>query len=328
MLKRCCSVLLLLVFVLPVAWAEEPLQLSEPVNDVCRVLGENRYVNDSSAFITERFPEIIEGFNVAIDSLGSRHPPIYVYLVESSRSHAIARTFDENSPGYVYLLENLHADYFDHLKFTTYEQYCEYFYSTDHHWNYKGSYQGYLDIVRLLLGENEKVLVPTGEVVTNVIFNGSYSRYYGEPISDEYFTFFRFDPFPRFSTYTSLANLEKNKYTNYSNFGRYMEGNINHKSIYINHYAQLYGGDFGFLIFKGEGPKDRILLMIGNSLSNAVKTLLTAHYGTIVYVDLRHYKEKMGQDFSLGKTIKQYGVTQILLLGDISLFNLGDLPMP
>ena len=68
--------------------------------------------------------------------------------------------------------------------------------------------------------------------------------------------------------------------------------------------------------------------MIGNSLSNPVKTLLTAHYGTIVYVDLRHYEESCHKKFSLGETVREHGVTQILLLGDISLFNLGDDPLP
>ena len=327
MLKKSCSVLLLLGFLFSFAHADEPVVLSEPVDSVCRVLGENRFVNDSSFFTIEKMANLTESFNTAIDALGENHPPVYLYFVESSRSHAIASTFDENSPGYNYLLENLHADAFDHLKYTTYAQFCDYFYSTDHHWNYKGSYQGYMDVVRLLLGEDEQVLVPADVVVCDLIFNGSYAKKRKEPISDEYFTFYRFDPFPSFSCYISQDNLKKDKRTNYSNFDKYIKGKIGN-DLYANHYAQCYGGDVGFMIFKGEGPKDRVLLIIGNSLSNPVKTLLTAHYSTIVYVDLRHYKQKHGQDFSLGGAIKQYGVSQVLFLGDINLFINGDPMVP
>ena len=94
--------------------------------------------------------KLVDGFNAAIDALPEDKPPIYLYLAESSRSHPIAPEFDEESPGYLYLKENLHADVFDHLKYSTYEQFCDYFYTTDHHWNYKGSYQAYKDIVRML----------------------------------------------------------------------------------------------------------------------------------------------------------------------------------
>ena len=327
MMKRCCATLLILSFLLSFAKAEKHLTLSEPVNSICRVVGENRFVSDSASFGIDKMTNLVEIFNAAIDALGKNRPPIYLYFVESSRSHAIACTFDENSPGYNYLLENLHADAFDHLKYSTYEQFCDYFYTTDHHWNYKGSYQGYVDIVRLLLGEDEEVLVPTDIVVTNRLFNGAYAKILKEPISDEYFAFYRFDPFPSYSCYTSLDNLMKNKYINYGNFDLYIQGKIN-KYPYTNHYGQWYGGDFGFLLFKGQGPKGRVLLMFGNSLSNPVKTLLTVHYSTIVYVDLRHYKEHHNQDFSLNDAIEKYRVTQVLFLGDISLFIDGDPLLP
>ena len=327
MLKRVCAILLLMVLLLSCARAEEPLVLSKPKYEICRVEGENRFINDATIFSANRMVKLVEGFNAAIDALGEDHPPIYLYLVESSRSHVIARTFDENSDQYNYLLENFHADHFDHLKYSTYEQFCEYFYATDHHWNYKGSYQGYVDIVRMLLGEEEKVLVPVGEVVCKQLFNGSYAKKLREPISKEHFIFYKYDPFPTYACYTSQTNLKKGKRAAYSHFNNYMKGDIKN-GRYANHYALCYGGDAGFLLFKGEGPEERVLLMIGNSLSNAVKTMLTAHYGTIVYVDPRSYKSKTGRPFSLSGTIEDYGVTQVLFVGDVNLFIFGDLPKP
>ena len=59
-----------------------------------------------------------------------------------------------------------------------------------------------------------------------------------------------------------------------------------------------------------------------------MKTLLTEHYGLIVYVDPRSYKNKTHKDFSLSGTIEQFNVNQVLFLGDVNLFIYGDVPKP
>ena len=72
------------------------------------------------------------------------------------------------------------------------------------------------------------------------------------------------------------------------------------------------------------------LLIFGNSLSNAVKTMLIHHYDRIVYVDLRHYNTSrgMGKPFSMHELLEEYPVDQILLLGDVNLFMDGELMNP
>lgn len=301
--------------------AREPLVLTRLHPQILRVEGYDRMVNDASAFSVRWIRDKVEAFNAAIDPLGSDRPPIYLYLAETSRSHQIARDFSEDSPDYLYLREHLHADAFDHLKYSTFEQYCDYFYTTDHHWNYKGSYQAYVDIVRLLLGDDEPVLVPAETVVTRRIFNGSYARNTKEPISKEYFALYRFDPMPAYKAY------QDGRRKNYDRMAKYLAGNISTDKL-DNHYALCYGGDVGVLEMYADQHKDRTLLMIGNSLSNAVKPLLTAHYGTIICVDLRHYKASTGKDLSLSKAIRQYQPDQILLLGDVCLFIEGRDPVP
>ncbi len=326
MFKRLLSALCCLMLLCSFALAEEPLVLTKTKDkEILRVEGEKRFVNDAAGiFTTDRMEKLVNAFNAAFDALPKGHPPIYLYLVESSRSHPIARTFDENSPAYNYLLENLHADYFDHLKYTTYEEFCNYFYTTDHHWNYKGSYQGYVDVVRLLLGPDEKVLEPVEEFTCKQIYNGSYAHTLKDPISDEHFTIYRYDPFPVYECYTSRTNYKKGKKSQYTHFNTYLENKAKN-GRYANHYAQCYGGDAGFLLFKSEAPQDRVLLIIGNSLSNAVKTMLTAHFGTVVYIDPRKYPKK---SFTISGLIEEFGATQVLLLGDANLFIFGEAPRP
>lgn len=46
----------------------------------------------------------------------------------------------------------------ERLKINSFNDYSQLFYTTDHHWNYLGSYNGYLDIVNLLNLNN--IIVP------------------------------------------------------------------------------------------------------------------------------------------------------------------------
>ena len=325
-MKKWLALMIAIISMISYAAAEDELVMKSLGQGIMLIEGENRMVEDAGAVCSpEKMKKMVNGLNTVIDSLGEKRPPIYLYLAESSRSHQISREFDEDSPAYIYLKENLHADVFDHLKYSTYEQFCDYFYTTDHHWNYKGSYQGYKDIVRMLLGEEEEVLVPADVFVCKQIFNGSYAQRTKKAISKEQFAFYRFDPWPEYTAYSSVAAVKSGKKYPYSHFNNYLKGDIKNGK-YANHYAQCYGGDAGYLIFKSKVHEDRVLLLIGNSLSNAVKTLLTAHYGTIVYVDLRSYKSRAGKEFSFSSVVEQFGVTQVLFLGDVNLFIYGDIP--
>ena len=104
------------------------------------------------------------------------------------------------------------------------------------------------------------------------------------------------------------------------------------KPVYIIN-GFLEAGKTSFIRTTMEDPefinRDRTLLIIGNSLTNAVKPLLTAHFGKIIYVDLRSYKSMTKKAFSLSKAVEDYAPTQILLFGDAYLFTTDDtLPKP
>lgn len=290
--------------------------------NICLIEGENRLISKENNQPVPMMRSFAGWFNEAIDALGEDRPPFYLYLVESSRSHDIDWDFDVDSPAYRYLSSTLHVNKSDHLKYSTYEEFCNYFYSTDHHWNYKGSYQGYVDIVRMMLGEEEEVLVPVETVEIPVIYNGSYANTLKLAISQEKFAFYRFDPFPK---YTAYQYGKKRPYDHIQDI--YLKGKYK-KGKYANHYAQCYGGDAGLMVFESDRHPERTLLLIGNSLSNAVKFLLPYHFGRVVYVDLRNYKSQTKKDFSMSAVIQQYGVNQVLLLGDAYLFTAGERPLP
>ncbi|MCR4620832.1 MAG: hypothetical protein K5663_01985 [Clostridiales bacterium] len=283
--------------------------------EVFRVKGMYRLVDDCSNYPVEKMDVRIQNFNSVLDGMDP-HIPTYVYFVENSRSHPLELTFPEESDAYIHLKENLHADVFDHLKYTTFEQFCQYFYTTDHHWNYLGAYQGYVDIVRMLKGEEEELLVPKELVTLPALYDGAYSRKNQKAFSKEYFALYRYNRYPE---YTSYVNNKKKAYDHIKN---YLSGRINKEPL-VNHYATCYGGDNGLILFKNNHPSGKgTLLILGDSMSNAVKTLLIEHYDTIVYVDLRHYSgtRGVGKPFSMRDITSKYHIDQILFLSNMTMY--------
>ena len=328
MKKLLCAVLLL-ALLLPNAQGEildtasdfdqeempQQIELIYKTKGIYQIAGMNRLVELGPDMVIQATQSRVEQWNAALDAMSPRLP-VYLYLAEDARTKYPALTFPEDSILYTYLKENLHADACDHLKYTTLEQYCSYFYSTDQHWNFRGSYQAYTDIVRMILGENEPLLTPTGIQVLPALYNGSRAKHIKESLSEQRFAFYLFDSFP---VYKSIIN---GKTMRYGNRAKYEKGVFSTK-VYANHYGAYYGGDYGLIVFERKDYKasdKENLLLIGDSFSNAVKPMLTQHFKRVVSVDLRHYQYETKKSFSLSRVIKEYEIDRVLFLGSYTLY--------
>ncbi|MBR5985887.1 MAG: hypothetical protein IK019_05700 [Clostridia bacterium] len=280
-------------------------------NGIYHVYGTQRLTYDcSKQYSFKHIKEVVEQASKVLDSM-KLDIPVYFYFVESSASHPVAKEFPEDSDIYLLLKEKLHVDGIDHLKYSTYEEFCRYFYTTDHHWKYEGYYQGYLDIVRMLKGEDEEVLKPSGIAVFPFYYDGSFSRYINQTYSREKFAFYVFDPFPEYTSYINGIKIQ------YDHIQEYLNGTYSTKPRF-NHYGGWFGGDRGLRVFEGEQTGKGTLLMIGNSQSNAIKTLLIHHYDRIVFISLRHYHKEgagVGKPFSMKEIIDEYDPDQVLFIG-------------
>lgn len=273
----------------------------------------NRYASQYKHYYASKANRFIRMFNKAIDALDP-HVPAYLYFVESSRSHPMKASFSESSDYYNYLCDRLHVDEHDHLKYSTFEQFCDYFYATDHHWNHRGAYQGYVDIVRMLFGDQEEVHVPDEEVVLPVLFNGSFAKNHKNPCSTEHFSLYRFSDL---QPYTSYINGRQRRYDRIQSYlkGRYS------KDVYANHYQSCYGGNYACLVMETGLADKPNLLLFTNSMGAGVKYLLAKHFNRIVSIDLRYYKKEFRQDLSLQEAVKEYRIDMILILGENVFFS-------
>lgn len=194
--------------------------------------------------------------------------------------------------------------HFAGLDSNTYDKFKELFYKTDHHWDYRGSYQGYLDIVKMLGIKDPLTPVSTG---TNHEYAfGSHARTTKDYSIKEEFTYYNFDVAP----YDTMIDGKPGRYGNQEDYK-------NHNYEYnktTNYYAYYYGDDYGEVIFDFHQPNKENLLIISNSFSNAVNELIASHFNKTYVIDLRHYKETFGKDFDIQSYTTEHEIDKTLLI--------------
>lgn len=264
-------------------------------------------------FEPEKAREQAESFNKVTGAF--KKLETYVFLVESSRSMDMDK-MDEESALWKLIQENYTRSTIGHLTVDSVDTYCEHFYKTDHHWNYRGSYEGYKAIIRMMLGEDEPLLEPVETVEFPVMFNGSYNKNMKRKNSDEPFTVYRFD-YPAMTV--RINGKVKNRYGKQD---VYFSGKYN-RQPYTNHYGEFYGGDEGLAEFcTGDDSRENVIIFC-NSFSNAVKMLIASHFNHTYFIDMRHYGDDMGEKLNLTASIKKWNISKVVLFGDPYLFKWG-----
>ena len=232
----------------------------------------------------------------------------YVYLINSSRTVSMDR-IDEEPRIYKSILKYFDRSGTDYLRLQSLEDYARYYYTTDHHWNYQGSYAGYRQIVEMLLGAEEPVLEPVETVVFPVKFNGSMNKTMNRTDSQEDFTVYRFD-YPEMK-----VEINGRRKAAFGNQEAYFAGKYS-KMPLANHYSYFYGGEEGLVHFETDREDRGNLLVFSNSQSNALNMLLASHFHHTWIVDPRHYEADTGAKFSLSRAVREWDIGQVLILGD------------
>ena len=316
MKRRLAAVLLLLLILLiqSAACAEKPSVYERTAE--CNTL----YWLNGTGWLVEypwddRDPELTrtgaEGYLRLAQNCGIQE--VYVYLINSSRSI----NFDdmESEPLLWPLLQECYPGCtVGCLKIGSIDEYCSLFYKTDHHWNYRGSYQGYTDIIRMMFGEEEPLMQPQETVEFPFTFNGSYYKKLGRTDSDENFVVYRFE-YPDMQ-----VMINQGRVSAYGRAKQYLAGKMNDQSSYTNYYGEFYGGDNGLVQFCTNRPELENIVIFSNSYSNPVNMLIASYFNNTLVVDPRLFEEEVGNQAELIRILQAYGVTKMLLLGDAAFF--------
>ncbi len=189
----------------------------------------------------------------------------------------------------------------------SFEEFSQWFFKTDHHWNHKGSYLGYQQVAGLLGVPEEELLPVLEEVDLHQSFSGSKASTVGTEIFfDEFFAF-------RFSFPNMTVTINGAPGSDYGSQEAYFSGTA---TAPIN-YGNFYGGDYGETILDTQSPEKENLLVLGDSYDNALLKLLASHFGKTCAVDLRYYEHSLGKPFCFSQYVKEHQITKVLLVVDI-----------
>ena len=195
-----------------------------------------------------------------------------------------------------------------HLAFFEYkdwEDYKQYFYKNDHHWNYKGSYKGYLEIAKLL--GISHTIKPTGSFTVTDPYFGSFATMTQDFDHPDELTIYTFD----IPDHDTMVNKVEGSY---NHFDECKNHDYDYKNEYMNLYGFCYGDDLGEVVFDFHQPKKENLLIIANSYSNPINELIAMNYNKTFVVDLRYYKAQFGYDFDFEEYVKDNHINKTLFI--------------
>ena len=270
------------------------------------------YRGDEHRIVEKPKPEAdraaLRAFADGVNSLaGARR---CLYFINNSRSVDFDRP-DSGETVFDSVISCFRLDAAGEFAFQDYEDYCRWFYQTDHHWNHRGSYRGYREIMSLLKPD-DPLLEPEAEVELPVVFNGSYARQTKSLRADERFTVYSF-------SLPKHAETLNGKRGTYGRLNAYLKGRYAEDSL-TNHYANCYGGEYGEIIYDFAQPEAGRLLLIASSYSNPINGLIASHYDQTYVIDLRYYEEWAGRPFDIVSYAAEKEIDDVLLLGDIEMF--------
>ena len=267
------------------------------------------YKLDDSGYIIHKYIPC-DRFNFDMydqDMLNRVTYPKYLYFINTS----VSQDFNNiNDDAFEYIKTQFKMTDYAELKFKSFDEYKHYFYQTDHHWNYCGSYIGYTQIMHMMEGGNVKLLMPTGTVTYDTIYNGSLARDNLLKCSTEKFTVYTFNV-PPYTTYVN--DVQKT----YGFRDLYVSKNEYPHKMYSNHYGMYYGDDHAKVVYKFNNPNAESILLLSTSFSNAVNELIASHYKETHVLDFRYYRKTYGERIDAQKYMEKNHLTKLLIIGDL-----------
>lgn len=234
----------------------------------------------------------------------------YLYYLETDLD--VDLVTGEKSGIYEYICDylDLPEDRAGRLAVDNFEDYSRYYLKTDHHWCYRGSYQGYTEILRMLAPEE----TPLRPLETVALGKSSGSKAAGVGIYgfEEDFAAYRF-AYPDMTI--TINGQPAEDYGSQSIwFRRADEGRPATTEDGLL-YGGFYGGDNGEVVFDTGRPGRDKLLILGDSYDNAIIKLLASHFDRTYAVDQRYYEAENGAPFDLSEYIRAHGITKVLVIG-------------
>ena len=187
------------------------------------------------------------------------------------------------------------------MDITSLEQYKNYFYKTDHHWNMNGALAGYYDIMDIL----GKVPVDNLEVV-----NKRERKFYGSMaksvLNDK--------------TYDDILDVDKKldydvlvNGKQASEVFKPRQIRLDRDYLYYDYYVQYFNGQYGEICYDYHKDKEENLLILSDSYAWQIDYLIASSFNKTYVVNLRYDKWKK-EDLNLEEYMKERNIKKVLFL--------------
>lgn len=249
-----------------------------------------------------------------MNQLASDYPEIKFYLYRPVQGHETS-LFDEANQvkSYGEYYNQLFADNLDFdcafLEIESIDDYKEMFFSSDHHWNYRGSYQGYIDIMNLLK-KSDEILVPYAINNCNgVKFYGTFSNRTANILEPDSYMMYEID-YDDTVLYVNGQQIE-DIYQPKNYLNRLDELN----DPYLYHYNYSYFGfaDYPYHHYYNENEEGNILV-ICDSYGAAVANLLASSYQNSYFVNQTTYLSRTRHFFNYDDFIQENNIDTVLFM--------------
>ena len=260
--------------------------------------------------IEERILNRIDQMN----KLAEDYPDIDFYLYRPVQGHETS-LFDEvnqiDSYGEEY--NQLFKEYVEFpvsfLEIDSVEKYKEMFFSSDHHWNYRGAYQGYVDMMTLM-GKEDEILVPSSiNSCNDYKFYGTFSNRTANVLEpDEYLMYeIDYDDTKLYVNGEEIEDIYSPKYY------------LSHLELYSHptayHYNASYMGfsEYPYHHYVNESETGNILVVC-DSYGAAVANLLASSFENSYFVNQTVYLSNTHQYFNYDEFIQEHDIDTVLFM--------------
>lgn len=187
------------------------------------------------------------------------------------------------------------------MDITSLEQYKNYFYKTDHHWNMNGALAGYYDIMDIL----GKVPVDNLEVV-----NKRERKFYGSMAKSVLNN----------KTYDYILDVDKKldydvlvNGKQASEVFKPRQIRLDRDYLYYDYYVQYFNGQYGEICYDYHKDNEENLLILSDSYAWQIDYLIASSFNKTYVVNLRYDKWKKG-DLNLEEYMKERNIKKVLFL--------------
>jgi hypothetical protein len=251
-----------------------------------------------------------------LSDLAAEFPDKHIYVFYFEK--LAYSKFDPRLPNFVgldggqsfeYFAANLPQDItLGKMELTSVNDYNDYFYHTDHHWNIRGAWKAYQEMYTMVC-VNYPGISPANDTIQYITypdleFLGTYARDTMYPFKPEKFEIARVD-LPYYYILERDYKILYNKSTEYN-------AGIFDKDPYVSHYAEYFGTNKKFLTYHFDNGATKNLLLIGTSYKIPLQPWIASHYFESYFVNPLEYP-----NFSLARFMRDHNVDDIIILTDM-----------